>query len=94
MGCAANPKGARKMRIELLNFGLKEIDDFVWHPDNSVRPNLIQMLPDGYSHIFWLHSPNLVTEQDMIDAYMETIGNSVYTKEFDNQDKEKLDEGF
>ncbi len=50
--CAANPKTARTKRIELLKFGLKEVNNFVWHPDNSIRPKLIQILPDGHSHIF------------------------------------------
>ena len=94
MRCAANPKTARTKRIKLLNFGLKEVNNFVWHPDNSVWPKLIQILPDGHSHIFGLHSPNLVTKQDKIDAFTAMIGNSVYTEEFDNQDREKLDEDF
>ncbi len=94
VGRAANPKGARKKRIELLKFGLKDVNNFVRHPDNSARPKLIQILPDGHSHIFGLHSPNLVTKQDKIDAFMETIGNSVYTKEFDKSDVEKFEEDF
>ncbi len=94
MGCAANQKGARKKRIKLINFGLKKVNNFVWHPDNSVWPKLIQFLPDGHSHIFGLHSPNLASKQDKINAFMEMIGNSIYTKEFDNQDEEKLYKDF
>ncbi len=66
----------------------------VWHHNDSIDPILVQLLPEGHSHIFRLYSPNIVTEQDKIGAFMETIGNSVYTKEFNNQDKEKIDEKF
>ncbi len=33
-------------------------------------------------------------EQDKINAFMATIGNSVYTEEFDDQDMEKIDKKF
>ncbi len=62
VGCAGNPRGARAKRIELLQFGLSEVNNFVRHHDNSVRPNLIQILPAGHLHIFGLNSKNLVTE--------------------------------
>ncbi len=94
VGSVANPKGARRKRIKLLNFGLKEVNKLVWHPDNSVRPKLIQILSDGHSHIFGMHSPNLVTEQDKIDAFMEMIGNSIKTEEFDKHNGEKIDDDF
>ncbi len=92
--CAANQKTARTKRIKLLKFGLKEVNNFVWHPDNSIRPKLIQLLPDSHSHIFGSHSPNLVTKQDKINAFMATIGDSIYTKAFDNQDGEELEKDF
>ncbi len=53
---------------------------------------LAQLLPEGHSHLFGLNAPNLETKQDMIDAFMETISNSVYTDEFDNQDRTKMDQ--
>ncbi len=92
--CAANPKTAWTKRIDLLKFGLKEFNNFVQHHDNSIRPKLNQILPDGHSHIFGLHGQNLVTKQNKIDAFMATIGNSIYTEEFDRQDREKLDKDF
>ncbi len=64
---------------------------FVWHHNDSVDLILVQLLPEGNSHVFGLYSPNLVTDQDKIDVFMDTIGNSVYTKKFDNQDQEKID---
>ncbi len=88
--CAQNPKTARAKRIKLLNFGKKEAKNFVWDPDKSVKPKLIHFLPDGHLHIFGMHSPNLVTEQDKIDAFMATIGESLYTEEYDDCVGEKL----
>ncbi len=88
--CAQNPKAARAKRIELLEFGKNEAKNFVWDPDKSVKPKLILILPDSHSHIFGMHSPNLVTEQDKIDAFMATIGNSVYIKEYDDHIGEQL----
>ncbi len=88
--CAQNPKAARAKRIELLEFGKNEAKNFVRDPDKSVKPKLILILPDSHSHIFGMHSPNLVTEQDKIDAFMATIGNSVYIKEYDDHIGEQL----
>ena len=82
--CAANARGARAKRIELLKFGVDNVKNFVQDPDKSVKPKLVQILPEGPSHLFGLNSPNLVTEQDKIDAFMAMIGNSIYTEEFDN----------
>ena len=48
---------------------------------------LVQLLLEGHSHMFGLNAPNLKTKQDRIDAFMKTIAESVYTEEFDNQDK-------
>ncbi len=80
--------------MELLDFGINNITHFVWHHDDSVPPTLVQRLPEGHSHSFGLQSPNLVTDQDKIKAFMKTIGSSVYTKEFDNQDEDKIDKKF
>ena len=88
--CAANQKTARAKRIELLKFGKKEVKNFVRDPDKSIKPKLIQILPDGHLHIFGMNSPNLVTEEDKIDAFMATIGNSIYTKEYDDYVGETL----
>ncbi len=62
----------------------KNVDSFVHHHDATVPPKVVQLLPEGHSHLFGLNAPNLKTRQDRIDAFMATIGNSVYTKEFDN----------
>ncbi len=70
-------------RMELVKFG-KNVDSFVHHHDATVPPKVVQLLPEGHSHLFGLNAPNLKTRQDRIDAFMATIGNSVYTKEFDN----------
>ncbi len=78
--------------MELLKFGKKNVDHFVCHPDATVPPKLVQILPQGHSHIFDLNAPNLKTKQDRIDAFMKTIAESVYTEEFDNQDKTLIDE--
>ncbi len=67
----------------MLDFGISNVMHFVWHHNDSVDTILVQ--PKGHSHIFGLYSPNLVTDQDKIDAFMETIGNSVHTKEFDRE---------
>ncbi len=45
-------------------------------------------------NIFGLNHPNFVTNQDKIDAFMDTIWNSVYTEEFEDQDKENFDKKF
>ncbi len=73
VGYAGNPRGSRPKRIELLKFGLREVNNFVRHHDNSVRPNLIQILPNGYLHIVGMHSKSLLMGQDKIDAFMATI---------------------
>ncbi len=56
------------------------------------KPKLVQLLPEGHSHIFGLNAPDLKPKQDRIDTYMETIGNSVYTEDFDNQDRTMMDQ--
>lgn len=92
--CAANARGARAKRIELLKFRLSNVNNFVWDPDKSVKPKCIQILPKGPSHLFGLISPNLKTEQDKIVAFMATIGNSVYAKEFNIFIGENIPEKF
>ncbi len=93
-GCAQSQKTAKTKRKELLKFGLDNLTYFVWHHNVSASPKLIQLLPDGHSHIFGLYGPNLVTDQDKINAFMETIGNSMYTKEFEDHDNKIIDEKF
>ncbi len=78
--------------MELVKFGKKNVDHFIHHHDNTVSPKLVQLLPKGHSYIFGLNAPNLKTKQDRIDAFMETIRNSVYTDEFDNQDRTRMDQ--
>ncbi len=78
--------------MELVKFWKKNVDHFVHFPDATVPPKLVQILPEGQSHIFGLNAPNLKTKQDRIDAFMKTIAESVYTEEFDNQDKTLMDE--
>ncbi len=68
------------------------MDHFVCHHDNTVPPKLVQLLPKGHSHNFDLNTPNLKTKQDRIDAFMETIRNSIYTVEFNNQDRTRMDQ--
>ncbi len=76
--------------MELVKFGKKNVDHFVHHHDCTVPPKLVQLLPEGHSHIFGLNAPNLRTKKDMIDAFMATIGNFVYTDEFDNQNRTRM----
>ncbi len=83
---------ARAKRLELVKFGRKNVDHFICHHDNTAPPNFVQLLPEGHSHIFGLNAPNLKTKQDRIDAFMETIRNFVYTDEFDNQDRTRMDQ--
>ncbi len=83
---------ARTKRVELVKFGKKNVDHFVRHSDATVPPKLVQLLPEGHSHLFGLNSPNLNTKQKRIDAFMETIGNTVYTEEFDNQDRTMMED--
>ncbi len=85
---------ARAKRIELVKFGKKNVDHFVRHPDATVPPKLVLLMDEGHSHLFGLHISNLKTKQDRIDAFMATIGNSVYTEEFDNQDKSNMDDDY
>ncbi len=73
--------------MELVKSGKKNADHFACHNDATVPPKLVQLLPEGHSHIFGLNAPSLKTKQDRIDAFMATIRNSVYTEEFDNQDR-------
>ena len=83
---------ARSKRMELVKFGKKNVDHFVRHSDATVPPKLVQLLPEGHSHLFGLNAPNLKTKQDRIDAFMATIGNTVYTEEFDNQDRTEMED--
>ncbi len=78
----------------MLKFRLDNLTHFVQHHNDSVPPKLVQLFPDVHSHIFGLYSCNLVTDQDKINALMETIGNSLYTEEFEHQDGEKIDKKF
>ncbi len=78
--------------MELVKFGKKNVDHFIRHPDATVPPKFVQILPQGHLHIFGLNAPNLKTKQDRIDAFMKTIAESVYTEEFDNQDKILMDD--
>ena len=94
VNCAQNPKTARAKRIELLNFGKKEAKNFVRDPDKSIKPKIIHILPDGPTHIYGMHGPNLVTDQDKIDAFMATIGNFLYTEEYDDYEGEQLPDDF
>ncbi len=68
----------------------EKLDYFVCRHDITVPPKLVQHLPEGHAHIFGLNAPNLRTKQDRIDVFMVTIGNSVYTEEFDNQDRTNM----
>ncbi len=79
----------RLKRIELIRFG-KNVNHFVHHHDDTVPLILVQLLPEGCSHLFGLNVRNLNTKQDRIDAFMATIGNSIYTEEFDNQDRTRM----
>ncbi len=69
---------ARTKRMELVKFGKKNVDYFVCHHDATVPPKFGQILPQGHSHIFGLNAINLKIKQDRIDAFMETIRNSVH----------------
>ncbi len=55
---------------------------------------LVQLLYDSHSHLLGLHEPNLKTKQNRIDAFMETIGKTVYPEEFGNQDRTRIDQKF
>ncbi len=54
---------ARQKQMELFKFGKKNVDHFVCHPDATVSPKLVQILPEGHSHIFGLNAPNLKTKR-------------------------------
>ncbi len=77
--------------MELVKLGKKNVDHFVRHSDVTVPPKLVQLLPEGHLHLFGLNAPNLKTKHDRIDAFMKTIAESVFTEEFDNQDKTMMD---
>ncbi len=83
---------ARTKRMELVKFGKKNVDHCVCHPDATVPPKLVQLLPEGHLHLFGLNAPNFKTKQERIDAFMATIGNSVYTEEFENQDRTNMND--
>ncbi len=68
------------------------MDHFVRHPDANVPPKLVLLMDEGHSHRFGLNAPNFKTKQDRIVSFMATIGNSVYTEEFDNQDRTRMDQ--
>ncbi len=70
---------ARGKRFELVKFGKRNFDLFVCHHDNTVPPKLVQLLPEEYSHLFGLNAPNLKTNQNRIDTFIETIGKTVWT---------------
>ncbi len=78
--------------MELVEFGKKNVEHFVCHHNATVPMKLVQLLPEGHFHIFVLNAPKLKTKQDRIDTFIETIGNSVYTDEFDNQDMTRMDQ--
>ncbi len=78
--------------MELVKSGKKNVDHFACHNDATAPPKLVQLLPEGHSHIFGLNAPSLKTKQDRIDAFMATIGNSVYTEEFDNHNRDSMDD--
>ncbi len=82
---------ARQKRIELVKFGKKNVDHFVYHPDATVPLKFVQLLPEGHSHLFGLNASDLKTKQDRIDTFMATIRNSVFTEGFDNQDRTRMD---
>ncbi len=77
--------------MKLVKFGKKNVDHFVRHPDATVPPKFVQLLSEVHSRLFGLNAPNLNTKQDRIDAFVETIAESVYTEEFDNQDRTRMD---
>ncbi len=54
---------ARTKRMELVKFGKKNVDHFVQHPDATVPPKFVQILPQGHLHIFGLNAPNLKTKK-------------------------------
>ncbi len=83
---------ARVKGMELIKFGKKNVNHFVRHPDATIPPKFVQFLPEGHSHLFGLNAPSLKTKQDRIDAFMEIIKISVYTEEFENQDRTLMDE--
>ncbi len=68
------------------------MDHFVSHHHITAPPKLCQLLPEGHSHIFGFNAPNFKTKQDRIVSFMATIGNSVYTEEFDNQGRTNMDQ--
>ncbi len=64
--------------LRLLNF---------WRKTKAARNSF---LPGGHLHLFSLNAPNLNTKQERIDAFVATIAESVFTEEFDNQDKTRI----
>ncbi len=86
-----NSSMAKAKRKDLPQFGKQNVNNYVWYHDKSISTKLAQILPDGYSHLFDLHSPNLCMDWDKLDAFMETIRNSVYTEDFENQEEKGMD---
>ena len=93
-GNAANKTTAKRTRKQLLKYGKDNCNHFVRHHDDSTPPNIIQLIPEGHMHLFGLHEPNLRSKQEQIDAFMEAVGNSIYTKEFDHQPPGNIDNEF
>ncbi len=93
-GTAANKTTAKRTRKKLLKYGKENCNHFVRHHDDSTPPNIIQIIPEGHMHRFGLHEPKLCSKQEQIDAFMEAVGNSIYTKEFEYQPPGNMDKKF
>ncbi len=49
---------ANGKRFELVKLGNRNVDHFVHHHNNTVVPQLVQLNPEGHSHLFGLNAPN------------------------------------
>ncbi len=71
---AQNQSKAKAKRKELLKFGLNKLTHFDWHHNDTVTSKLVQLLPDGHSHICGFYSPNCITDHMIVDtALMDGI---------------------
>ncbi len=67
-----------RQNMELVKFGNKNVNHFVCHYDDTVSPKLVQLLPEGHSHIFGLNCSNLKTKHNRNDKFMEMIRICLY----------------
>ena len=79
------------MRVKLLQYGLSNAHYIICN-ENNTSPSIIQLQDNGHAHIICFQ--NYKTDEEMKKAFMDFVGNSIYTEDFDDTDEDGIGKEF